>query len=277
MLSSLALGLALAACANLASVRTLGDNLQTTASDTSNVVAGEVAACRANQALAAEFTEITGQPTFAPHCDRRAATLTKLLEESKALQAYGKALSDLADDKYVSTDVDGGAVAATLTSLNVEAPVVTAVQTVFTDIEGWALAGYRQRKINAALSDRTRGAVNVIIENLKLNLSIYDNDLADEASNLSTVANNFDRAKWREREPIASAELHIRLSSVRDDVVAKRAALNSYRDALDALPKALATAASDARHPDRKTILEDVKTFARQAKKAHDDIARAFS
>lgn len=266
----------LVGCANLASVRTLGSGIQTVTADTGSIVAADESSCAQANVELAEYNRIFEQRVSLVDCARREHVLGKLLQENKAFEAYGAALSSLAQDQYVTTDEDGKAVSAALTSLGGSAPLVAAVDSIFTAVEHWALSGYRERHIKDAINGAPAQAFLTVTGDMGALVKQYRDSLDTELQRIDLIETDLGSNDVRKHEPIAAAEMDLRLKGLTVTVKSKQAALDAYAKSVAGLPAALASAQRDVKHPDKKAIAAAIKTFASEAKDAHDKIAKAF-
>jgi hypothetical protein len=261
---------------NLANIRTLAASLETATSDTESIVAADNASCQQNLALQKEYKLLVDPGFVLPSCDERAAVLGSILEENKAMQAYGAALASLADDRFATTDTDAKVVTDTLTSYKVvTAPVVEAVGSVFAAVESAALNGYRQRELKKVMTGPPADAFKTIMASYTSLSTQYTVALQNEKNNLALIEQGITK-KHGEREPVAVAELGYRFAIIQSDIAQKAAALDDYSRAIAELNPAFDAAVMDLTHPNPKEIYDSVKTFASTVKDAHDKLKKAF-
>jgi hypothetical protein len=208
-------------CSNPANVRTLASSIQTVTGDVPNIVAADEAACKQNASLEDEYDKIEGQVLVPPSCIRLAAVLDSILAENKALQAYSAALSNLAQDQFVTADTDAKAVTTTLQNLKVvSSPVVAAVGSVFSFVETAALQGYRQKELSTAMTGEPATAFKTIMGSYAQLADQYSEALDSRLSNIDLVKNEIVPHHQR-MEPVAVAEISARLTVLHDRVAAK--------------------------------------------------------
>ncbi|MGH7032804.1 MAG: hypothetical protein ACREFL_03650 [Stellaceae bacterium] len=266
----------LAGCGtNPANVRTLASTIQTVTSDTPNIVAADKASCRQNAALQDEYKNLENQ-TLAPlQCGQLAAVLDSLLELNKALQAYGAALNSMAQDQFVTADADSNAVTGSLQTLEVvPAPVVAAVGSLFSLVETAALQGYRQHELAKAMTGQPAAAFKTVMAAYVRLGDQYAGALERQQSNTTLISNAIVH-DYSHTEPVAAAEMSIRLAALHDDVANRAAAIKDFAAAVAKVDPAFDAAAQDLTNPSPKEIYTAVKAFAAQVKDTHDKLKAA--
>ena len=268
--------LALAACSNYDNVRSFAGGLQTVTGDTATIVAADEDSCAQNRALQAEYAALEHQQLALPDCARLKTTLAAILIESKALQAYGTALSTLAQDQYVTTDTDGKAATGSLGATGlVKAPVVNAVGSIFGFVETAALEGYRKGKLEDAMTGPTADAFRTIVASFGALSKQYAVALHSQADNIDLISSVFTH-NHSATEPLATMEVKLRLATLQSGIAAKTAALKDFNDALAKLEPAFDAAVADIDHPSGKEINDSIKSFAGKANAVHDSVLKAF-
>jgi hypothetical protein len=272
-----------AGCANLTNVRTLGSGLKTVTDAVPAVVSQDEANCQDTNDVLGEYSTIYAQPVPPVDCKVLTETLNNLLVNNKALAAYGTALTNLAQDQYVTTDTDSKDVSGMLTSLGQSSKVASAISTVFGFIENAALQGYRQRHISQAMTGAPAEAFAAIANDTTALCAQYDHQLTTELSILAVIQNALTNPKGTDAhpaaeksEPIAVAEMNHRLTGVAGDVSAKQVALESFCEAAGKLNPAFADAVTSLKRPSVTDLTTSIKDFASQAKAAHDAIVKAY-
>jgi hypothetical protein len=104
----------------------------------------------------------------------------------------------------------------------------------------------------------------------------YATSLDTESAEIDLIKGRIEQNVARNKEPIASAEMSLRLEALEKATKSKQDALTVYSKAIDALPAAFAKAVDAVDHPDNSAIAASIQTFVTQAKNAHDKIAKAF-
>lgn len=274
------LAFALTGCAsNLANVRTFATSLRTATQDTTSIAAADEQACASDAALQNEYSSLEaafkGGTLPPPPCSRLHAALKSMVAENKALGAYASALKSVAANQFATTTTDSGDVSATLKSFKVSAPVISAVGAVFSTIETAVLDGYRQREIGKVMNAPTGKALKTIIRSYSKLASQYAKLLKHWRDNIGLISNGIAHSHIK-TEPVAVAELQLRLTKLQQSLKAKRSAVIAFATAIGKLKPAYDAAAKDLRHPSPTEIYADVKSFASQVKDAHDKLVAAF-
>jgi hypothetical protein len=268
--------LLMAACSNYANVRTFAGSLQVVTTDTATIVAADEASCAQNSALQAEYVMLEHQQLALPDCAKLRNTLSAILIESQALQAYGAALATLAQDQFVTSDADAKAATAGLSATGlVQAPVVTAVSTIFGFVETAALEGYRKGKLLDAMTGANADAFKTLVASFDVLSKQYAVALRGQIANIDIISNVFAHNHGA-TEPLATMEVKLRLATLKASIAAKAAALKDFNDALAKLDPAFDAAADDTGHPSDREIYESIKTFAGKAKTVHAAVLKAF-
>ncbi len=276
-LVSLIVVIAVAGClGNPANVRTFASAVQTVTGDTPGIVAADQASCEANAALQREYDQLEGQELSQLPCEQLSGVLKALIAENTAIEAYAKALSDMAQDQFVTTDTDAKSVTTTLQNSGaVSSPVVAAVGSIFSLVEEAALKEYRQKELSKAMTGEPADAFKTIMASYSQLAIQYSNALDTQLSDLETIkaaiAHDHQKA-----EPVAVAEMFVRLEALHQDIQAKATAIKAFTGAIDKANAAFDSAARDLTNPNPKDIYDSVSAFASQVNDAHDKLKKAF-
>lgn len=276
-----------AGCAdNPANVRVLASAIRTVSNDAPEVVAGDQALCEQNALLQKEYKKIEHQSLPPPPCTDLAGVLTAILVENKALKAYGQALSNIAQNQFVTVDTDAKSVTTSLQRANVvPAPVVAAVGSVFSLVETAALKGYRQKELSKALTGKPAVAVQTVMASYAQLATQYSRALVSYRENIDLVKNAIAHCPKHKKtitpchtqqEPVAVTELWFRLTALQDSAASKSDAIKAFSMAVDKVKPAFNAAAQDLTNPNPKEIYQAVKIFATQVKDANDKLKKAF-
>lgn len=266
----------LAACANMMNIRSFSTSLATLTSDTTNIINADASACDEIAALDAEFAKITALAVTHPDCKSLDTTTNKIVVENKAIQAYGAAIGNLAQDQYVNSASDAGTVDSILkaTGLTTD-PIAAAVKDVFAIVEKAFLEGYRRDRLEDAMTGPSGDAFKKIMADYMALANQYAIELKAESGDIQAVINLFT-SDYRRAEPVASAELVSRLMALKASVDNRAGSIKSFADAVAKADKAFDAAVQDIEHPTPKDLYSEVSSFASMIKTADADIKKAF-
>lgn len=272
----LALGIVAGCTQNLANVRTFATGIKTVTGDVSNMATSDEASCRQNVDLQSEYAAAEHQALSPAPCDALADVLRAIAIENKALQAYGTALGNIAQDQFVDADTDSRSVTTTLQTVqSVSAPVATAIGSLFTLVETAALSGYRQHELSKVMNGPSADAVETLVRDFGALSSQYSVSLQHQLLNLDLMKGAFIR-NHRDNEPLAVAEMSVRLQSLRSDIEQKITAVKAFDTVLATVRPAFNAALQDLNKPGAKELYTDVQAFAAKVSDAHDKLKKAF-
>jgi hypothetical protein len=152
---------------------------------------------------------------------------------------------------------------------------MAAVGSVFSLVETAAFKGYRQAELSKAMTGEPAAAFDKIMVSYAQLAEQYSGALDSQLSNIELTKNAI-KHDYKKTEPLAVAEMSVRLDALHDDVAAKAAAIKDFTAALDKVKPAFDAAVKDLTSPNPQEIYESVKVFAAQVEDAHDKLKKAF-
>jgi hypothetical protein len=231
----------------------------------------------------ATITEIETLPKIgkigSDNCAGQGKVLDAIAGVNKVLGNYGRALGDISQNTFINYDSDVNTLQTILQNLPAaQQPTQDQIAAV-SGLAGWVSSLVTREDREKAIKDAMVGNngemktnFHKVVALLKQLAMQYSDELDANAKitklSLARVSHDYGAT-----EPVAVAELSIRLagnSQVSND---QKAAIKQYVTSLDAMSKAFDAATEK---PTAKELLPDVRDFAKQARNMYRSLAKAF-
>lgn len=270
----------LVACIETQNVNIFAGSVTVVTDATSKMIDSDRATC-AN--INATISEIETLPNIGQIGSANCADLGKVLDAiagvNKVLGNYGKALGDISQDTFINYDSDVNTLQTILKSLPPAQQPTQDQITAVSGLAGWvaslAIQEDREKAIQAAMvgnNGQMKTNFHNVVALLKQLSTQYSDGLDTNAritqAILGRVSHDFVNT-----EPVAVAELSLRLKGNTQVSNDQKTAIKQYVSALDAMSKAFDAATEK---PTAKELLPDVRDFAKQARSVYQSLAKAF-
>jgi hypothetical protein len=281
ILLSLSLAFVLASCMDVQNVSTFASSVGAVTSATTIMTASDRKLCASINATVAELAQLPaiGAAGATANCDELGRALDAIDGVNKVLDNYGKALGNISQGTFVNYDSDVTALQGVFKSLPAKWQPTAAESTALSGLAGWiasvATEAKRDKAIHAAMIG-DNGAMQTnfhqVVQLLGRLVRQYAEAQDTNVQITKAVLGLVDHT-YKTSEPVAVAEMHIRLAPNTSIPTDQAAAIRQYQTTLDSMAKAFDTATKNAT---AKTLLSEVKDFATQARSVYQSFAKAF-
>lgn len=270
----------LMACIETKNVDTFAGSVTVITDATSKMIDSDRATC-AN--INATIAEIETLPKIGKIGSANCADLDKVLEAiagvNKVLSNYGKALGDISQDTFINYDSDVSSLQTILKSLPpAQQPTQDQIAAV-SGLAGWVTSLVTKEKRDKAIKDAMVGNngemktnFHNVVALLKQLATQYSEGL-DINAQITKSSLNLVSHEYKDIEPVAVAELSIRLKGNTQVSNDQKASIKQYVAVLDSMSNAFDAATEK---PTAKELLPDVRDFAKQARNVYQSLAKAF-
>ena len=264
-------------CIETRNVSTFANSVLMVTDATDKIMASDRLVCADITALVQETESLPGVGSLGDaNCAKLDKILAGIVGVNQVLGNYGQALADIAQDSFINYDSDVGTLSGILNQLppRLASPEqIAAVGQLAGFVASLATEHDREKAIRAAMAGPAmQGNFHQVSSLLKSLAKQYGQGLEQRAATTNSIL-RVVRHDFGPAEPVAVAELSLRLAPLAHVSEAQTTALRSYQAALDGMDKAFDAALAK---PTAKQLLDDVKDFARQARSVAKALATAF-
>jgi hypothetical protein len=281
ILLTLSSAFVLTSCMDMQNVSMFASSVAAVTSATTMMTASDRKLCVSINVTVAELAQLPaiGAAGATANCDELGLALDAIDGVNKVLDNYGKALSNISQSTFVNYDSDVTTLQGVFKTLPAQWQPTAAESTALSGLAGWiasvATEARRDRAVHAAMVG-DNGVMQTNFHQVVQLLGRLVRQYADaQDTNVritKAVLGLVDRT-YKPSEPVAVAEMHIRLAPNTSIPTDQTAAIKQYQTTLDAMAKAFDTATKNAT---AKTLLSDVKDFATQARSVYQSFTKAF-
>lgn len=275
-----ALPFILAACIDTRNVNTFALSVTAVTDATAGMIDSDRATCAKINAMVAEVESLPRIGKIgSANCGDLGKTLDAISGVNKLLGNYGKALGDISTDKFINYDSDVNTLKSTLQSLPATQLPTQDQMSAVSGLAGWIASVATQAQRDKAINDAMVGANGEMKNNfhnvaaLLKQLSTQYSEGLETNARITTRSLGMVKKEYWATEPVAVAEMSIRLAGSTQVSNDQKAALTKYRAALDAMSKAFDAATEK---PTAKELLPEVRDFAKQARDVYQSISKAY-
>lgn len=270
----------LVACIETQNVNTFASSVTVVTDATSKMIDSDRATC-AN--INATISEIEALPKIgkigSANCDGLGKVLDAISGVNKVLGNYGKALGNISQDTFINYDSDISTLQSIFKSLPAAQQPTQDQITAVSGLAGWVASLVTQEKREKAIKDAmvgNNGEMKTNFHNvvtLLKQLATQYSDGLDTNARITKSSLNLVAHEYGATEPVAVAELSLRLAGNTKVSIDQNAAIKQYVNALDAMSKAFDAATEK---PTTKELLPEVRDFAKLARSVYQSLAKAF-
>ena len=270
----------LSACIESQNVNTFASSVTVVTDATSKIIDSDRATC---SNINATISEIETLPKIGKIGSANCADLGKMLDAiagvNKVLGNYGKALGDISQDTFINYDSDINSLQTIFKSLPAAHQPTQDQITAVSGLAGWVASLVTQEEREKAIKDAMVGNngemktnFHNVVTLLKQLVTQYSDGL-DTTARITNTSLSLVSHEYGSTEPVAVAELSIRLSGNTRISNDQKAVINQYVTALDAMSKAFDAATEN---PTAKELLPEVRDFSKKAWNVYQSFSKAF-
>ena len=273
----------LVACIETQNVTTFANSVIMVTGATNKIVESDRATCSNINATLTEIQTLPKIKEMGPIGDANCDELDKVLNAIEGINTvlanYGQALNDISDNKFINYDSDVNSLKGVFKSLPAaQQPTQVQINAV-SGLAGWVASLATQKKRDEAIKDAMDGKNGEMKNNFHTVVSLlkqlneqYSEGLEINAK-ITTSSLNLVSHFYKETEPVAVAELSIRMAKNTNVSSDQKAAVKQYENALDGMSNAF-----DAvnKKQTTKELLSEVRDFAKQSRSMYQSISKAF-
>lgn len=275
------LPLFLTGCIETKNVNTFSSSVAEVTAVTSNIIDSDRATCANINATIAEIDTLPRTHKITPvDCATQGKVLDSIAGTNKILDNYGKALGNISQDTFINYDNDVSTLQTVFKSLpEAQRPTQDQINAV-SGLAGWvaslATQEEREKALNGALIGKNgemKSNFHNVTALLRQLVTQYSEELDINAQITTQVLNRVSH-DYASTEPVAVAEMSLRLAGNTQVNNNQKAAIKQYITSLDAMDKAFD---ATTEKPTAKELLPEVRNFAIQARNMYQPLAKAYS
>lgn len=273
----------LVACIETQNVTTFANSVIVVTNATSRIVDSDRETCWHIDATLAEIRTLPKIRAISQsntvNCDELDKGLNAIEGVNSVLVNYGMALNDVSDNKFVNYDSDVNSLKGVFKSLPSDRQPTQDQINALSGLAGWVASLATQEKRDKAIRDAMDGNngemknnFHIVVNWLK-QLNQQYAELLEINAKISTNNLNLVKYYYKDSEPVAVAELSIRMASSTTVSNEQSAAVIQYEKALDGMSNAF-----DAvnKKQTTKELLTEVRDFAKQSRSMYQLVSKAF-
>jgi hypothetical protein len=274
----LTLSLVLTACVETKNVSIFAGSVAVVTEATGKMINADCATCANYNAMIDEMGMIRNKPYTHAKCEDLGKTLDAISALNTLLSNYGKALGNISQDTFTDYDSDEQGLKAVLQSLPAAQQPTQAQMDAVRELAGWlaslATQAQREKAVKAAMVGKNgemRENFHITVALLRKLATQYSDGL-ERMANVTRMSLSLVEHDYAATEPVAVAEMKVRLSGSSHVSDEHKEAVRQYIAALDAMTKAFDAAAEK---PAAREMLAEVRDFARQARNVYQSVSKA--